>query len=769
MKLELERINVLWFVTLGVTMLAAGLLIYILLLESALGAFSIHEASPAAIGKQERPRVALLNSDYTRQAHLILNPNDQNGDWLDVTLRSWREFLLDKNRSISFSEITDEQVEVGDLDAFDTLILPDVRAMSDRQIEAVKTFMERGGSVLATWTPGIYRPDGTWRGWRFIEEAFGVSFVDFVERGTGNYRVYQDTFPGFTPPGIYRPDYLFNESSALPEEPDAATRRQRMQQLAKEADFPALRGYKWAAPVDDPSPQSDYASADTVRIRLRGTDGQLRLQDAVAVTYYTWTGSGTETETPYPYTGAGIRRFTLRGGTPLTANIPSGYRVKIQVYNPGVRMRVVEPRTVPVGFWYDFAVEDRVISEALTTTTGAVYGTYGEGRYVYIGFQKDAMGVGREDREDYVNLGKFFNNIMDYLQRRPVIWVHDWPYPHEAGAVLSGIGGNQIQNFSAVADVFAQEGVSGTYFVRPEEAQRYEAILDRLYDSGDVGVLGDLGREDDTSDRAQRERLARLKETLENVVGGPVSGYRSTKRGQISEATMAALKDAGYEYFLPDSIGRLMTPRIMGFPYETLVQVGVTAHTDRDVFRLMPDNGEDLRSIVIKEDIMRSQYEGGIYHLTYSSDLLGRPENRDLLRDVARILKQENFWVQSGDQVAHWWRLRQGLSVDIEQRGPHRIVMRVSNNNGSTAEQMGVTIALGRRVNNVRIQPELIGAITPEPILQAGNTELVLMIEQLKPQQNRIFHIDLLDEETDRMFARKPMASRNQPGSTRTQ
>ena len=751
-KFELERINVLWFLTLGVTMLAAGLLIYILLLESALGAFSIHEASPASIGKQERPRVALLRSEYTRQAHSILYPNDPNSDWLDVTLRSWREFLLDKNRSISFSEITDEQIEQGDLESFDTLILPSARAMSDRQLEAIKAFMERGGNVLATWTPGIYAPDGTWRGWRFIEEAFGVSFVDFVERGTGNYRVYQDTFPGFTPPGIYRPEHLFKDQNATSASGDEETaRRERMQRLARDADFPPLRGYRWSASKDDPPPQADHATADTMTLNMRGTDGEMRRQQAVAVSYYTWTGNGAETETPYPYTGAGIRRFTLRGGTPLTANIPSGYRVKIQVYNPGVRMRVIEPRTTPVGFWYDFAVEERVIGDALASSTGAVYGTYGEGRFVYLGFQRDAMGVGREDREDYVFLGRFFNNIMDYLQRRPVIWVHDWPYPHTSGAVLAAVGNNQIQNLSGVADVFAQEGVPGTYLVRPEESSRFAAMFERLHASGDVGVLADLGREEDGSVRAQRERLINLREQLEDVVKGPVVGYRSTRRGQVGEATMAALKDAGYEYFLPDSIGRLMTPRIMGFPYETLIQLGVTAHTDRDVFRMM-DEGEDLRSIVFNEDIARARYEGGIYNLVFHSDLLGRPENRDMLREVVKNLKKEKFWIRAGDDVAHWWRLRQGLSVDIEQRGPHRIVMRVSNNNGATAEQMGVTIALGRRVNNVRIQPELIGAITPEPMLQANNTELVLMIEQLKPQQNRIFHIDLLDEETDRMF-----------------
>lgn len=756
-KFQLERINALWFITLGITALAAGILIYILLLESALGAFSIREAAPANIGRPEQPRVALLRSDYTRQAHAALNPDDPTADWLDVTLDSWREFLLDKSRKISFSVITDEQIEAGELEAFDTLILPSVRAMSDEEIEQIKAFMERGGSVLATWTPGVYYPDGTWRGWRFIEEAFGVAFVDFVERGAGNYRVYQDTFPGYTPPGLYRPDYTFdNDPGSTPDAGSVGTASSQaeLQRQAAEANFPPLRGYRWVSEATDNPPPSDHAIADTLTLRIRGIDGQLQWQRAVAVSYYTWTGGSAETQTPYPYTGSGIRRFTLRGGTPLTAGIPSGYRLKVQVYNPGVRMRILEPRTVPGGFWYDFAIEDRVVGEALSTTTGIVYGRYGKGRFVYLGMQRDAMGVGPDDREDYVILGQFFTNIMNYLRRVPIIWVHDWPYsedhPYEAAAMITGVGDNDIQNFAGVADVLGQGDVQGTYFVRPEQAAAHRALLQRLHASGDVGVLDDLQYDADGSEANQYERLVRLRSMLQDVVGGPVTGYRSTKRGQYGENTMAALRRAGYGYFVPDSIGRRTVPYIMGFPYETLIRIGVTARADREVFGLTPGESSELRTLFFEEDLTRVRYEGGLYNLVYASDGLGRPEHHDILRNLVRTLKSQNFWVAAGDSITHWWRLRQGLNVDIKQRGPHRIVLSVSNNNGATAHRMGVTIALGRPVENVRIQPELVGILGSDPIpyatLRAGNTELVLVIRELKPQQNRIFHIDLIDE-----------------------
>ena len=65
-KFELEHINTLWFMTLGVTAISAGVLVYVLLLESALGAFSIREFYPAMSANDRGPRIAVLESDFTR-------------------------------------------------------------------------------------------------------------------------------------------------------------------------------------------------------------------------------------------------------------------------------------------------------------------------------------------------------------------------------------------------------------------------------------------------------------------------------------------------------------------------------------------------------------------------------------------------------------------------------------------------------------------------------------------------------------------------------
>lgn len=762
-QFHLERISTIWFLTLGVTSLAAGILVYILLLESALGAFRIQDASPTKIGEDLRPRVALLNSNYTRNAHRAVTYRDTSTAWVDQTLLSWREFFLESDPGIPFEDISDQDLEAGRLEDFQVLVLPSARALSDLQIRRIQEFMTNGGSVMATWQPGIYREDGSWRGWSFMEETFGVEFQGFVDRGNWNFRIYSDTFPGYTPPGIYLPKYITESDRFIPptsaanEGSDIAYREQQ-QALAEDADFAPLRDYVWFDSLNSARPTIDFAHAEPIVTRMRDLDGELREQDAVVVSYYTWTGFDPDQEIPYPRTSPGIRRLTLRAHNPLTANIPAGYRVKVQVYNQGVKVRVAEPdRTTPVGFWYDFATDNIVGGDNQDNTTGLVYGNYGAGRFVWMGFQRDAMGTGREDAEDYEVIGYYFANAMNYLRRQPTIWVHHWPGGHDAAAMITGSANTRagIEAFLPIVDLLEKEKAPGTYFVAPEIASPYAPQLARMYRQGDVGVYDSLRVEADGLPGDQARRLGRLREMLESYVGGPVQGYRSTERGIVGRNTMGGLYTSGYTYFLPDSIGRRISPKIMGGEYSSLTRIGTTQHSDRDIRRGLQGSSADLMGTVLLESLERVAYEGGLYNLVYDPQIMSSGDNLNTMQAIVRRAKDQNFWIASGDSVAHWWRLKQALNAYVEQRSPSRLFVSISNDNGSTAEEITVSISLGRPVLDVNVRPELINIfkLAPDEVdnppyrLLDGGTVLELSIRQLKPQQYRIFHIDLLGPE----------------------
>jgi hypothetical protein len=762
-NLQLERISTIWFLTLGLTSLAAGILVYILLLESALGAFKIQDASPMKIGEDTRPRVALLNSNYTKNAHRALSYRDTSTAWVDQTLLSWREFLIKQSPPIPFEDLRDDELEAGDLEDFQVLILPSVRALSDLQIERIQEFMQNGGSVLSTWTSGVYREDGTWRGWGFIEETFGVKFEGFVDRGNWNFRIYSDTFPGFTPPGIYLPKYVTESKNFIPPtSTDAAATneafKKQQQTLAEDADFAPLRDYVWFDSLNTARPTIDFARAFPIVAKMRDLDGVVREQDAVVVSYFTWTGFDADREIPYPRTSNGIRRLTLRANTPLSADIPSGYRVKIQVYNPGVKVSVTEPeRSTAAGFWYDFATDNIVGSDNPYNTTGLVHGTYGEGRFVYMGFQRDAMGVGPGDSEDWEVMEYFFRNAMNYLRRSPTIWVHDWPYAKDGAAMITGATktAKGIAAFESIADILEAEKAPGTYFVAPEVASRYSSLLQRLHRQGDVAVYDSLRVEADGLPQTQATRLRRLRVMLEGLVNGRVQGYRSTERGLVGVNTMGGLVQSDYSYFLPDSIGRRISPKIMGDEYSPLTRIGTTQHSDHDISKGLQGASPDLMASLLLESLERVQYEGGLYNLVYDPELLGSPGNISTLQDLVRDAKSKNMWIASGDSVAHWWRLKRAINAAVEQRSPSRIFVRISNDNGSTAKEVTVSIALGRSVAAVNVRPELINIFKPVPDdvdvppykLRENGTVLELSIRELKPQQYRIFHIDLLGPE----------------------
>lgn len=65
----------------------------------------------------------------------------------------------------------------GGLDAYDVVILPMVRAMSDEEILALATFSDNGGSLIADVSPGQYNQLGRRRHAAFLKEKFGALHV----------------------------------------------------------------------------------------------------------------------------------------------------------------------------------------------------------------------------------------------------------------------------------------------------------------------------------------------------------------------------------------------------------------------------------------------------------------------------------------------------------------------------------------------------------------------------------------------------------------
>ncbi len=769
---QIQRINFLWFLTLGVTAVSAGVLVYLLLLESALGAFRISEASPTQLGVNQRPIVGILESASSRVAHERLFLSGVGKTRYDSMLVSWERVLSQRlpdeptklsdenllralsNRSNGLESLSGEN--------HDILVLPAALTLSDEQLVLIEEFVRTGGSLLVSWSVGLYDENQRWRGWGFLERTMGIQFDRYIEPGPGAFRVSTDTFPGVVPAGVYVPDRVFdtikgtrlNNMSAR----EAAELRQAQEQ-ASARNFAPLNDYVWVEPLGIENPSFDYATVEGPVIHRFGST----TTEGVIVKFYTWRGVTRDFSTPYPRTSGATRRFTLRGNTPLSAGIPGGYRAKIQVYNPGVSVRISDSdRAQSAGFWHDFATDLPLQQEILNPASGLVYGTLGDGRFVFMGFSPDALGASAGDPEDEQVLARLFDNVLSFLQREPIVWTHDWPHGQAAALVIASImdesGANEFSldqyssQVSRMVSFFENEHVPATVFVDRYVGSKLPEFVSRLYDQGDVGVYDLSAGQISGSIDVRRRRLRSTREALMDVVQGPVAGYRSSRRGALSKTTKEALSLEGFSYFLPDSIGRRTTPKIMGAPFESLTRIGVTSQ-EREISELFTKEGSKAAvDSLLLPSAYRGLDEGGIFRLTIPVGAFGSEAQVSELSQLILKLRQEKFWMASGRDIAHWWRLRNGLNVSVEQRSKSRIFVRVSNDNGDTAAEATVSIALGEPVTSVNIRPELINILksvaddidVPPYVLRENGTVLDLIIKQLKPQQYRIFHIDLI-------------------------
>ena len=125
---------------------------------------------------------------------------------------------------------------------------------------------------------------------------------------------------------------------------------------------------------------------------------------------------------------------TLRGGLPLTSNIPTGFPLRIATWDKPIAVEVLDPRTTQLSFWYNYLLEEGLVREGIKQSAGIVYGNYGNGRFVWMGFEINSiLGI----KDDYIFFERLFNNSINWLTHGPIAYIRDWPQGFEAAAVIS--------------------------------------------------------------------------------------------------------------------------------------------------------------------------------------------------------------------------------------------------------------------------------------------------------------------------------------------
>jgi hypothetical protein len=87
---------------------------------------------------------------------------------------------------IPFDMVFDRLLDPAHLDAYKLLIFPNLASLSDAQCEQIRQYVQRGGSVLATFETSLHDEYGTERPNFGLSDLFGVAFNGKIERQISN-------------------------------------------------------------------------------------------------------------------------------------------------------------------------------------------------------------------------------------------------------------------------------------------------------------------------------------------------------------------------------------------------------------------------------------------------------------------------------------------------------------------------------------------------------------------------------------------------------
>lgn len=362
----------------------------------------------------------------------------------------------------------------------------------------------------------------------------------------------------------------------------------------------------------------------------------------------------------------------IPAGGPLSADIPPGSRLELK---PAVQVAL--RLAIRDGFYSDYELGPAPAGDEPLLDVAITRSTYKGARIVYWGFElHDA--VDQSWNADVLAL--LVRNSIAWTGRATLASVEPWPNGRRAAAVLAQDVEDQFTNARYAKDSLAAIGAPGTFFLVSDVARRNKRLTRQLLRGGEVGSHSDNHRLlGGTPGERQEARLRDSQRDLTNILEEPVTGLRPPQE-QFDAATMQAWLAAGGTYLFGANDARCVAPELLRIGTDTIVLV---PRTTADDYALLEAgtlrSGEALDARLLAE-FRRVRFHGGLYVLSYHSQLLSRREHVPSLARFARTLTADSsVWLATAGEVASWWKSRAVLESTARMRTASRVDVTLRN------------------------------------------------------------------------------------------
>lgn len=396
---------------------------------------------------------------------------------------------------------------------------------------------------------------------------------------------------------------------------------------------------------------------------------------------------------------------TIPAGTPLAADLPPGTRLDISPASQ-VALRV---RTRDL-FYSEYSLGTAPVDGAPYLDAAAVRAEYRGARVVYFGFEPVNVARNAWHRDVLRVLAR---NAVAWAAGVPVATASPWPHGYQSAAVIAQDVEQGFANARHALDSLKAAGVRSTFFVTSDIAREHRRLTRAMAHAGEVGTHTE--NHDLLGGNPFERQLTRLELTRGNLgklLDAEVHGLRPPEE-QFDEATMAAWLRAGGIYLLGANGTRCASPELLRVRGDTLVLLPRAFSDDFIAAGPGGRRAPHLVSAVMRADMRRAHSVGGLYVLSYHSQLLARPEYVGVVAQLARELSTaRGVWLATAGDVAHWWRRRSHVRVRVTRTTATHLELDVHNRGGEPVDGsvVAVTIPPGRRLRpspNVEVRDGL--------------------------------------------------------------
>ncbi len=119
--------------------------------------------------------VAGIGIYYSRPTRWFYREAPPEEDRFDASIKGMETVLMENH--IPYDFIPDDQLSAERLQKYKLIILPNVRCMADAELQVLKTFVQQGGHLMATFASSLYDAEGKEREDFGLAEVFGCHYT----------------------------------------------------------------------------------------------------------------------------------------------------------------------------------------------------------------------------------------------------------------------------------------------------------------------------------------------------------------------------------------------------------------------------------------------------------------------------------------------------------------------------------------------------------------------------------------------------------------